>query len=106
MTRAHANAHWQRICRDRDARADEDLRANCLRDADRERIDRAHERIEQRQLADQILARDLRAIHEEAERRQEYHAAGDANFDRLQVCFRFRFRCCFFILCTKLTHHV
>jgi hypothetical protein len=24
----------------------------------------------------------------------------------LQVCFRFRFRCCFFILCTKLTHHV
>ncbi|KAJ7796126.1 hypothetical protein B0H14DRAFT_2620218 [Mycena olivaceomarginata] len=40
--------------------------------------------IEQRQLADQILARDLRAIHEEAERCQEYHAAGDANFDRLQ----------------------
>ncbi|KAJ7713587.1 hypothetical protein B0H14DRAFT_3523324 [Mycena olivaceomarginata] len=84
MTRAHANAHWQRICRERDARADEDLRANRLRDADRERVDRAHERIEQRQLADQILARDLRAIHEEAERRQEYHAAGDANFDRLQ----------------------
>ncbi|KAJ7797032.1 hypothetical protein B0H14DRAFT_3494223 [Mycena olivaceomarginata] len=84
MTRAHANAHWQRICRERDARADEDLRANRLRDADREHIDRAHERIEQRQLADQILARDLRAIHEEAERHQEYHAAGDANFDRLQ----------------------
>ncbi|KAJ7820324.1 hypothetical protein B0H14DRAFT_3472401 [Mycena olivaceomarginata] len=84
MTRAHANAHWQGICRERDARADEDLRANRLRDADRERVDRVHERIEQRQLADQILAHDLRAIHEEAERRQEYHAAGDANFDRLQ----------------------
>ncbi|KAJ7880234.1 hypothetical protein B0H14DRAFT_2566306 [Mycena olivaceomarginata] len=83
MTRAHANAHWQRICGEKDARADEDLRANRLRDADRERVDRAHERIEQRQLADRILAHDLRAIHEEAERRQEYHAAGDANLDRL-----------------------
>ncbi|KAJ7842553.1 hypothetical protein B0H14DRAFT_2586277 [Mycena olivaceomarginata] len=83
MTRAHANAHWQRICREKDARADEDLHANRLRDADREHVDRVLERIPQRQLADQILARELRAIHEEAEWRQEYHAAGDANFDRL-----------------------
>ncbi|KAJ7692512.1 hypothetical protein B0H14DRAFT_2651653 [Mycena olivaceomarginata] len=84
MTRAHANAHWQQIFRERDARPDDELHATHLRDVDRERAVQAHQSIEQRQLADQILARDLRAVQEEAEWRQEYHAAADANFDRLQ----------------------
>lgn len=100
MTRAHADAHWQQICREQDARADAELHANRLRAADEERAVRAHERTEQLKLANEELARDLRAIDEEAERRREYHAAADANFDHLQVRFHF------LILCTKLTHAI
>ncbi|KAJ7825882.1 hypothetical protein B0H14DRAFT_2596225 [Mycena olivaceomarginata] len=76
MTRAHANAHWQRICSEQDRRANERLCA-----ADRERDIRAHERAQQVVLADQELARELLEIEEDHQRRMGYQAAADANFE-------------------------
>ncbi|KAJ7336992.1 hypothetical protein DFH08DRAFT_813287 [Mycena albidolilacea] len=64
MTRAHANAHWQRICSEQDRRANKRLCA-----ADRERAIRAHERAQQVLLADQELARELLEIEEDHQRR-------------------------------------
>ncbi|KAJ7671761.1 hypothetical protein B0H14DRAFT_3538147 [Mycena olivaceomarginata] len=76
MTRAHANAHWQRICSEQDRRANERLCA-----ADRERDIRAHERAQRVVLADQELSRELLEIEEDHQRRTGYQAAADANFE-------------------------
>ncbi|KAF8192036.1 hypothetical protein K438DRAFT_1970396 [Mycena galopus ATCC 62051] len=81
MIRAHAEAHWQRICAEQDRLANEEEHAEHLHGADQERHIRTHERAVQLALADQELARELLEIDEDHERRRAYHATGDAHFE-------------------------